>query len=170
MIIRQAELSDLPALADSARSFFDSAFSADNDPVVMQEYMDSAFTIERFTQEFQEQGSAFFLAVENNKIFGYARLRMNPEVDQLLSGSTIELQRFYLNPSAWGTGLSDDLMHVCLDFAHGIDWMWLGVWEKNPRALKFYARYAFKKFSEHTFMMGNEAQIDLLMCRRMNTI
>ena len=169
MIIRRAESSDLIALVNSARFFFDSAFSADNNPVVMQDYMNTAFTIDRFKQEFEEPHSVFFIAEEQNKILGYARLRKNPEADHLLSGSTIELQRFYLDPSAQGTGLADNLMQVCLDFAKDIDLMWLGVWEKNPRALKFYARYGFKKFSEHTFMMGHEAQTDWLMSRRINT-
>jgi ribosomal protein S18 acetylase RimI-like enzyme len=170
MIIRRAESSDLIALVNSARFFFDSAFSADNNPVVMQDYMNTAFTIDRFKQEFEEPDSVFFISEEQNRILGYARLRRNPESDHLLSGSTIELQRFYLDPSAQGTGLADKLMMVCLDFAEGLDWMWLGVWEKNPRALKFYARYGFKIISEHTFMMGNEAQADWLMCRRLNTV
>lgn len=170
MTIRCAEPADLPDLAVAASSFFDSAFSADNDPAVMEDYRKTAFTADKFKNEFEEPGSVFFLAEEAGKIFGYARLRKNSESDHLLSGSTIELQRFYLDPSVHGIGLADKLMAECLDFAKGTDWMWLGVWEKNPRAIKFYARYGFKKFSEHTFMMGDDAQTDYLMCLRLNTV
>jgi ribosomal protein S18 acetylase RimI-like enzyme len=170
MTIRRAEPTDLPDLAVAARYFFDAAFSADNDASVMEDYMNEAFTCERFRLEFEEPGSVFFLAEEDGKISGYARLRKNPEADHLLSGTTIELHRFYLDPSSHGTGLADKLMVACLNFAAGTEWMWLGVWEKNARALRFYARYGFKKFSTHTFMMGNEAQTDWLMCLRLNTV
>ena len=167
--IRKAEIADLARLVRVARNFFDSAFSADNDPVVMADYMDKAFTEIQFLKEFEEPGSVFFLAEESNRIVAYARIRSNPEVDHLLTGRHLELQRFYLDPAVHGTGLADRLMQECLLHAAGVDWLWLGVWENNVRAVRFYARHGFEKFGTHTFRMGAEDQMDWLMRKRIST-
>ena len=164
--IRQAERRDLSRLVVVARDFFDSAFSANNDPKVMADYMDRAFSEEQFLKEFEESHSLFLLAETANEILAYARIRSSTEVDQLLDGSSLELQRFYLNPETHGTGLANQLMEVCLSHCQHVDWLWLGVWEKNPRAIRFYARHGFEKFGSHTFRMGDEDQVDWLMRKR----
>ena len=133
----------------------------------MQEYMNKAFTSEQFSIEFEEKGSVFLLAEENQKIFGYARIRINPEVNHLINGTNLELQRLYIDPVCQGTGLADQLINECVRLAVGYDWVWLGVWEKNPRAIRFYSRHGFIKFSSHHFRMGDEDQTDWLMRRRL---
>lgn len=168
MIIRKAERSDLQALVVVARYFFDVTFSPDNDPEVMEQYMNVAFTLDQFTSEYEENGSVFLLAEQDQKILGYARIRHNPEVDHLLSGSHIELQRLYIDPANQGKGIADQIMAECLLLASGFEWIWLGVWEKNPRAIRFYTRHGFSKIGEHHFQMGFEDQTDWLMARRVN--
>ena len=43
--------------------------------------------------------------------------------------------------------------------------MWLGVWEKNYNAQKFYEKDGFKRFSEHTFVVGNDKQTDYILVK-----
>lgn len=170
IVIRQVEEKDLARLAVSARKFFDQAFAADNDPAVMADYMDRVFTEAQFLREFHEAHSRFILAEDGDVIMAYARIRASKEADDLLFGSSLELQRFYLDPSVHGTGLADRLMQICLSYCAHVDWLWLGVWEKNPRAIRFYARYGFEKFGTHTFRMGEEDQIDWLMRKRISPV
>ena len=40
---------------------------------------------------------------------------------------------------------------------------WLGVWENNFRAIKFYRKYGFKKFGQHSFLLGKDLQTDYLL-------
>ncbi len=46
--------------------------------------------------------------------------------------------------------------------------MWLGVWEKNPRALRFYQKIGFQEFDKHIFTLGNEKQTDIMMKLHLN--
>jgi GNAT superfamily N-acetyltransferase len=48
--------------------------------------------------------------------------------------------------------------------------MWLGVWERNPRAVAFYRKYGFTRVGEHTFMLGADAQTDWVLARPLGTL
>ena len=47
--------------------------------------------------------------------------------------------------------------------ARGAQTMWLGVWERNFRAQKFYRKFSFADIGTHTFVLGHDRQTDLLM-------
>ncbi len=157
----------LDELLHFARWIFDVTFSPSNDPVVMADYMREAFTPERIRAEVAETGSAYLVACEEGKIIGYARLRVNHEVDHLTGTSNIELQRFYLDPACHGKGHASRLLDGCLAHCPDVEWLWLGVWEHNLKAIRFYEKMGFEKFGEHVFGMGFEDQTDWLMRKRL---
>ncbi|MFM7327626.1 MAG: N-acetyltransferase family protein [Bacteroidota bacterium] len=167
MIIEPVQADQLDELLVFARRIFDITFSPTNDPVVMEEYMNEAFTPEQIRREYAEPGSVYLVARDEGTITGYARLRKSDEVNHLLGPSNIELQRFYIDPAAQGSGLAGQMFDQCLDHCGDVEWLWLGVWEHNPRAIRFYEKCGFERFGEHVFRMGNEDQIDLLMRRRL---
>ena len=41
--------------------------------------------------------------------------------------------------------------------------LWLGVWEDNARAIRFYEKMGFKAVGEHKFMVGKNVRRDLVM-------
>jgi ribosomal protein S18 acetylase RimI-like enzyme len=41
--------------------------------------------------------------------------------------------------------------------------LWLGVWERNPRAQAFYKKSGFRDVGTHTFYVGTDAQTDRVM-------
>jgi ribosomal protein S18 acetylase RimI-like enzyme len=45
----------------------------------------------------------------------------------------------------------------------GSDRIWLGVWERNGRALAFYRKFGFEVFGDHVFQFGRDPQRDLIM-------
>jgi ribosomal protein S18 acetylase RimI-like enzyme len=53
--------------------------------------------------------------------------------------------------------------------AAGAAALWLGVWERNPRALAFYRKWGFDVVGEHTFRLGDDPQRDLIMRRDVQT-
>ena len=78
-----------------------------------------------------------------------------------------EIQRLYA-ASAWhGKGLAQQLMQACLDemTKRGCDLVWLGVWEKKPRAIAFYQKFGFAEVVDHTFTLGGDNQRDIIMAR-----
>jgi len=43
--------------------------------------------------------------------------------------------------------------------------LWLGVWERNPRAIAFYGKCGFVDVGHHAFVVGTEEQTDRVMAR-----
>ncbi|MNW09975.1 Protease synthase and sporulation negative regulatory protein PAI 1 [compost metagenome] len=58
-------------------------------------------------------------------------------------------------------------MNKALDIAkdQNKEKIWLGVWEKNENAIKFYEKMNFVQTGTHSFYMGNEEQIDFIMTK-----
>jgi diamine N-acetyltransferase len=170
-MIRKAEQRDLADLLRLAISVFKTTFEAANNPDDFKAYMDEAFTERKMESEFREVGSQFFVAFEKDKLVAYARLRENPEVNDLLGSKNLELQRLYVDIPWQGKGIANQLMNDCEDFAKqiGKEWIWLGVWEHNPKAQRFYKKLGYEKFSEHRFMVGNDPQTDWLMRKRLDS-
>ena len=79
----------------------------------------------------------------------------------------MELKRLYVARAWHGQGVAQALMDAALDTARarGAQTLWLGVWERNPRAVAFYAKYGFVRVGEHTFVLGGDAQTDWLFAR-----
>ena len=134
----------------------------------MEAFINTDYTLDRFHQEFTEEGSRYFFAEEEGKPAGYLRVRKNNEAEKYLGQNTIELHRIYVDQKYQGKKVGALLMQHALDIAQQlkVDWIWLGVWEKNPRAQKFYEQWGFERFSEHIFQMGDESQTDWLMKKR----
>lgn len=77
----------------------------------------------------------------------------------------MEISRLYVLEEFLGIGLGKDLLDYAFDFARkqGLEYVWLGVWEKNARAIRFYEKNGLVKFGTHPFPFGDEIQTDWLM-------
>lgn len=131
----------------------------------MEVFLATDYSVASFEEEFQQKESWYFFAQENDQPVGYLRLRKTKEVEHLLGSNTIELHRLYVDAAHQGKKVGALLMQHAIDLATSkqADWIWLGVWEKNSKALEFYRRWGFEKFSEHLFQMGSDAQTDWLL-------
>jgi len=110
---------------------------------------------------------SFFSLDATGAPMGYLTLNTESREDCVSGVKPIELQRLYVRRVAHGTGIAAALMRHALSTAaaHGFETIWLGVWERNPRAQAFYRKYGFEQVGGHTFMMGEEAQLDLIFTR-----
>lgn len=169
-LIRRANSSEGALLADLGRAAFLQTFAADNTPEDMQEYLESSFSPEIQTAELSMPGSTYFVMQTDTGVpIGFTRL-LSGLPDPCVTGkSPIELVRFYLLQEWIGKGNGGKLMQACIDFARGggYDVMWLGVWQQNPRAIKFYEKWGFRIVGEHTFRLGSDAQTDWIMQRQL---
>jgi ribosomal protein S18 acetylase RimI-like enzyme len=129
----------------------------------MQEYVERYFGIENLLAELNAVGVKFFIAKEANKIVGYTKLRDLKKPDPIKDLKPIELERIYVHPSQKGKGIGRDLLDKACDFskANGYESLWLGVWEKNTKAILFYEQYGFSYFGIQSFVLGKDVQQDL---------
>lgn len=165
MIIREATLKDLHKLRELAVRVFTVTFKESNNPDDFKTFMDAAYSVNQLEKEFAERGAIYFVAVDGENFTGYARVRENDEVDNLLGTNHLELQRLYVDVPYQGKGVANALMDVCEQVAahRGKQWIWLGVWEHNTKAQHFYGKHGYERFSQHDFMVGTDRQTDWLM-------
>lgn len=163
--IRVATLDDVEAIVSIGIRTFRDTFDDVNTPENMMQYVNETFTLKRIGLEILEPGSCFFLAEQDSQVIGYARVRHSEKPEGVGEGKAIEIERLYADKKFLGKRVGYLLMSECLQHARDTDckWVWLGVWENNERAIAFYKRWGFERFSEHVFMLGTDAQTDWLM-------
>ena len=169
VLIRHATLDDvIPLTALSVKTMWE-AFGPPHNPAEdVAAYINEALTTERLQQELTDAASLFLLAIgPDAELVGYAKLRKARPPRQLRGQSAIEIQRLYVSADHIGAGLGKQLMAQCLHTARaeGYQQVWLGVWERNTRAIGFYERMGFQRIGWHYFQFGSERQRDYWMSK-----
>ncbi len=169
--IREATVEDAKLLTDLSYTTFWDAFAhhPKNAPDDLSHYMRQAFNIDQITAELSDERSIFLIASIDDKPAGYAKLIIGSIEEGVTAVRPIELSRLYSHQEYIGKGIGQNLMDACFDRARGDgrDVMWLGVWEFNPRAQRFYEKNGFRVVGNHTFLLGSDSQTDLLMQREL---
>lgn len=167
MKIRLATIKDAEMLTELAYKTFYDAFHdhPKNAPEDLKAYMNEAFDLETISNELRESDSLFLVAEIENEAVGYAKVMLGSTEDGIKAENPIELNRLYAKQEYIGKGIGQKLMDECFRIAkdHKCDVMWLGVWEYNPRAKRFYEKQGFAKVGSHVFQLGSDPQIDILM-------
>ncbi len=165
--IRQANREDAKLLADLAYTTFWDAFAhhPKNAPDDLNHYMRQAFSLEQITAELADTKSIFLIAELDGEPAGYAKIIIDNIEPGITADRPIELNRLYSHQRFLGQGVGQRLMDACFKRAEqeNRDVMWLGVWEYNPRAQRFYEKNGFRVVGRHTFVLGSDPQTDLLM-------
>ena len=165
--IRLASVDDAKSLTDLAYTTFWDAFAhhPKNAPDDLNHYMRQAFSPEQITNELEDENSIFLIAEIDGKAAGYAKLNIGAIEEGITAERPIELNRLYSHQEYLGRGVGQNLLEACFERAqkHRHDVMWLGVWEYNPRAQRFYEKNGFRIVGRHTFQLGSDPQTDLLM-------
>ena len=171
IIIERATIKDAAIIADLSRQTFYDTFAAYNTAEDMDKFMNEQFTEQKLMDEVGAAGNIFLLAWSNGEVAGYARLNETPGDYLPDNVQGIEIARIYAVQKSIGKGIGSALMQECLNIAKELNKqvIWLGVWEKNQKAIDFYTRWGFEKFGEHRFVLGNDAQTDWLMKREVES-
>lgn len=106
------------------------------------------------------------------ELVAYAQLRWGNAPACVQGQAPGEIQRLYVAHEWHGKGLAQQLMQACLDEMQkrGNDVIWLGVWEKNPRAIAFYQKFGFVEVGDHSFALGGDNQRDIVMARTLPAV
>ncbi len=163
--IREAVHSDLPSLARLSRDTFISAFAPFNKAHDMEMYVSQCLSDEKLRIEMADADTKFLLAVSENTIAGYAKIKNGAEADLQLGLPALEVERLYVRQDFQNNGLGETLLDFIIDYAtkNRFKTVWLGVWEHNINALRFYKRNGMVEFGSHPFLLGTDLQTDLLL-------
>ena len=174
-VIRPAAPADAVGLSIFAARTFREAFGGDNNPADLARYLDEAFTHERQAAEINDPDCITLLAEEvaadgRTQLIGYVQLVVGAAPAVVTGPDPIELKRLYVAQQWHGAGTAHALLDAALHAAQarGARTCWLGVWERNKRAIAFYGKHGFQRVGEHTFMLGSDPQTDWLLARAVN--
>ena len=158
-MIRRAIPDDAARLADLAARTFHDTFAAHNRPEDMEAYMSTAYGAEVQLGELTDPARITLVVEEGEALIAYAQLRV--DIPQ------IEIGRFYVDNAWHGRGIAQSLMSVVLELARdlGATRLWLGVWERNTRAIAFYQKCGFVDCGSQPFLLGSDLQTDRVMER-----
>ncbi|MBY0384030.1 GNAT family N-acetyltransferase, partial [bacterium] len=141
------------------------AFLPNNNAKDVIDYADRFLNAENFTLQLSNPLYFTFGVFLQDRLIGYIQMYLNRE--EVYVGIDLELKRFYLLEEFHGKGYAEIMMKACEQQARklGYSKFWLGVWEKNFKALRFYQKQGFEKISAHDFVMGSETQTDFILMK-----
>lgn len=170
--IRPAAIADAAALSRLGAATFRETFEGQNSPEDMARYLADAFSPDRQAAEIADPAGTVLVAEHHaasgdSELIGYAHLVSGPAPEDVQGADPLELKRLYVARAWHGRRVAQALMDAAIDAARtrGAQTLWLGVWERNPRAVAFYAKYGFARVGEHTFVLGADSQTDWLLSR-----
>ena len=165
LLIRQANIEDLAALQAIGRETFAESYSDGNTEENMAAYLDSGFSEVKLKSELQNENSQFYFAEKDGEIIGYLKVNFGNAQSEKEDPNSIEIERIYVLQKYHGKQVGSFLYEQALAIAKArkSPYLWLGVWEMNPRAIRFYEKNGFVEFGEHIFQLGDDAQRDVLM-------
>ena len=156
---------DLDKLIKISRTTFIDAFEKDNNPDDFKEYINSAFSKENSMAELSNPDALFYFAYHNDILVGYFKINQKGAQTESFDQNTIELERIYVLNKFQGQHIGKQMLFKTIKLAKlkEAPFLWLGVWEKNSAAIRFYQRYGFIKFNTHHYYIGTDKQTDWLM-------
>jgi len=160
--VRKDEIADLRELGEET---FVKAFEDQNNPDDFKQYLSESFSLASIKGQIEDPDSIFYFVEKGDQKIGYLKLnRGSAQTEQELENA-IEIERIYLLPGHQGQGIGAQLIEKSIAIAkeEGFSTVWLGVWEENPAAIKFYKRHGFVQFAQHKFMVGSDEQTDAMM-------
>ena len=168
--VRKCDETDLFALREIACNTYKDTFEQLNTPENMKKYLNETFDTEKLRGELLSSGSFFYFIMTDDKLAGYLKCNEYSAQTDVNDPASLEIQRIYVIKEFQGKGLGNILLNTAADIAESKQksYIWLGVWEKNEKALQFYKKNGFYIIGKHSFFMGDDEQTDYLMRRDIN--
>jgi ribosomal protein S18 acetylase RimI-like enzyme len=163
--IRKTDLADLENLQKIGTKTFRETFSEVNTEEDMQKYLDENLSLEKLTSELKNPDSEFYFAEQEGDVLGYLKINFGNAQTENVKENTFEIERIYVLKEFHGLKVGQILFEKALSIGkeRKMDSVWLGVWEENHRALRFYEKNGFEVFGKHDFVLGEDVQTDLMM-------
>ncbi len=167
--IKKVEKPELNTLLQYSKKTFYEFFAHLNDPNHFEAYVAVAFAPEKMLSELTNPNSEFYFALIQGDIAGYIKLNCQDAQNEFKDENGLEVERIYVSGVYHGKHVGRQLLNFAID--RGIklqkDFIWLGVWEHNQKAIGFYQHHGFEFCGSHDFILGEDRQTDLLMKKQL---
>jgi diamine N-acetyltransferase len=169
---KKCTLDDLQTLQEISYETFNDTFKHQNSPENMNAYLERAFNINQLEKELSTSSSDFFFVYVKDEVAGYLKLNHNDAQTEEMEDHSLEIERIYIRNKFQKLGLGKYLINKAMEIAikENKNNIWLGVWEKNEKAIAFYEKMGFVQTGMHSFYMGDEEQSDFIMTKKLNHI
>ena len=156
---------DIKELQELSKATFYETFAWANTIESLEMYLKNSFSEKKLFNEINNPDSQFYFAKHNGNAIGYLKVNTGKAQTELQDSEAMEIERIYVLKEFHGKGIGQILFDKALQIANNkkLSHLWLGVWNKNERAVNFYKKNGFAEFGTHIFMMGNKKQTDLMM-------
>ncbi len=162
--ISRATINDAAVLEALSKKTFYETFTGTCTDEDMQDFLQEYFNASIIAKELTDENDLYFLAMVDEVPAGYIRMMEDySNFEMMLKWKALELKRIYVDKDFHGSGLAQLMMHFIEDFAkeNKYEVVWLGVWEHNLRAKKFYEKCGFTDSGfTHDFPIGKTPQTD----------
>jgi len=157
--------SEINALQKISKETFVEAFSNQNTEENMQKYLEENLSIQQLTNELLNSESSFYFARMDEIIIGYLKVNFGKAQTDFKEDDSIEIERVYVMEEFHGKDVGKKLLDKAIEISRekNAKSVWLGVWEKNYKAIRFYQKNGFLEFGKHPFILGDDIQTDILM-------
>ena len=168
--IKKVTLDNIDQLQKIGRQTFFETFASGNTEENMKNYLDEGFSVAKLTTQLNDNNTEFYFATLDNNIIGYLKLNVGQSQTELQDDKALEIERIYVLKDFHGKNVGQLLYDKAMQIARQkcADYVWLGVWEENPRAINFYKKNGFIEFDKHVFKLGNDEQADIMMKLKLN--
>lgn len=163
--ITKIDLNEIEQLQIIGKETFFETFAEGNSEENMKKYLEESFTNELLKTELTNPNSEFYFARMDNNVIGYLKINFGNAQTELKNNKAIEIERIYVLKEFHGKNAGQVLFEKAFEIAKQLnaDYLWLGVWEENPRAINFYKKNGFVEFDKHVFKLGDDEQTDIMM-------
>lgn len=170
IILTKITTLDLEELQNISKKTFEETFSVFNSRENMEIYLHKSFSKEKLNHELLDENSEFYFASFNNDIIGYLKINFGFSQTELRDNKALEIERIYVLKAYQGKNIGQKLYEKAIEIAiqKNLDYIWLGVWEENEKAVAFYKKNGFIEFDKHIFYLGNDKQTDLMMRKNLS--
>lgn len=154
--IRRATVSDVNILAALGTTTCYEAYFELDPSQDLADYCARIYSPENVQTEFNDPNSTYLIAEINDRAVGFVKLRENKPVECVDGENAIELQRIYVLERVKGSGVGKALLDSSISIGRerGYMQLWLGVWDQNLPAQRFYERIGMKRVGNTVFNDG----------------
>lgn len=167
MTIKKCTLEDLRELQKVSADTFNETFKDQNSPEQINAYLKREFNLQQLEKQLANRSSQFFFVYVNDEVAGYLKVNTDDAQSEKMGDESLEIERIYVKRKYQKYGLGKNLLNKAVEIAieQKKKKIWLGVWEENENAIAFYQKKGFVQTGAHSFYMGDEEQVDLIMTK-----
>ncbi|MET2985312.1 GNAT family N-acetyltransferase [Aureibaculum conchae] len=135
-------------------------------------YLDENFSVSTMKQKIKDPKNRFYIVYADGLPVGYAKIVINAKNEYVTSKNNCRLQRIFILNDFIPLKIGQQLLTFVEEQAKALqlDTMWLTVYIKNKRAIRFYEKSEFKNVGELNFIVSGKAYDNIVFSKKINEL